>query len=191
MKRPQRVYRWTLGLWFAGVVAHWTRHMVLAMERPATDEVYAQTLWFQIAAFAVTSLPYWVGGLLVVLLIEFVEFGRARPCAGFRKAPGRSGRAGSRYQFNLRIDSSDEGDDRCLGRVHSVSTGEGGRSWRFKYQTKTATSSAITLTGSSLSGASSIGAKVASVELGDNLIRTCFQPSSMSAAFSLVYTLTV
>jgi len=44
--------------------------------QPPTDEVYTQALSFQIASFAFTSLPYWLGALLVVLVIEFATFGR-------------------------------------------------------------------------------------------------------------------
>ncbi|NKI97797.1 ankyrin repeat domain-containing protein [Rhizobacter sp. SG703] len=42
----------------------------------AFDEVYTQLLLFQIASFALILLPYWLGGLLLAVLIEFVIFGR-------------------------------------------------------------------------------------------------------------------
>ena len=48
-------------------------------EQPPTDEVYTQALPFQIASFAFSSLPYWIGALLIILIIEFATFGRKAP----------------------------------------------------------------------------------------------------------------
>lgn len=73
---PQNIYRWTAIAWLAGVAAHLIWAVLRQRNLPPTDEVYTQLLSFQIASFAFTALPYWLGGLLVALLIEFAIFGR-------------------------------------------------------------------------------------------------------------------
>lgn len=78
MKRRQRIYWWTLGIWLAAVFVHFGWYLAESNRQPATDEVYAQMLWFQVAAFVATKMPYWLVGLLILLFGEFVAFGRAR-----------------------------------------------------------------------------------------------------------------
>ncbi|WP_457332753.1 hypothetical protein [Rhizobacter sp. P5_C2] len=74
--KPQNIHRWTAIAWFAGMSIHFIWSILQHRHRPPTDEVYAQFLSFQIASFALTHLPYWMGGLLLALFIEFVIFGR-------------------------------------------------------------------------------------------------------------------
>lgn len=74
--KPQTIYRWTAIGWLACVVVHMAWSVFQLRNQPPTDEVYAQTLPFQVASFAFTSLPYWLGVLLVVLIVEFAIFGR-------------------------------------------------------------------------------------------------------------------
>lgn len=74
--KPQNIYQWTAIAWLAGMSAHFIGSILPHRYRPPTDEVYAQFLSFQIASFALTLLPYWIGGLLLALFIEFVIFGR-------------------------------------------------------------------------------------------------------------------
>jgi uncharacterized membrane protein len=69
--KPQAVYRWTAIAWLTGTSLHFIWSIVQQRSQPPTDEVYTQLLPFQIASFALTLLPYWVGGLLVALFIEF------------------------------------------------------------------------------------------------------------------------
>lgn len=85
MQRPKRIYGWTLALWAVAVVAHLVWFVVAASTYPPTDEAYTRLTLFQPAAFAVTRLPYWLGGLLVLLIAEFFIFGRASRAAEFRR----------------------------------------------------------------------------------------------------------
>ena len=78
MKRPQKIYWWTAGAWTAGVLTHLVWYVVQLRELPPTDEVYTRMLSFQVAAFALTRLPYWLGVLMLVLVIEFATLGRAQ-----------------------------------------------------------------------------------------------------------------
>jgi len=78
LKRPQRIYWWTLIAWSGGVLAHLFWYLLQMRDQPPTEEVYAQMLPFQLAAFALTKLAYWIGGLLLVLVLEFAAFGRPR-----------------------------------------------------------------------------------------------------------------
>ncbi len=85
MPRPQRIYWWTVAFWAVSAIAHLVWFLVAVDALPPTDEVYTRLVGFQLAAFAVTKFPYWLGGLLVILVAEFVIFGRARRDAQFRK----------------------------------------------------------------------------------------------------------
>lgn len=72
----QRIYRWSAYAWATLVLAHLAFNLFTWSNLPPSDEVYANGVGFQIIAFALVSLPYWLGGLLVVLLLEFAVFGR-------------------------------------------------------------------------------------------------------------------
>jgi len=73
--RPQYVYRWTAIACLVGMITHLICAVLLQRNQRPTDEVYTRMLSFQIANFALTSLPFWLGALLVILVIEFVIFG--------------------------------------------------------------------------------------------------------------------
>ena len=73
---PQNTYRWTVIAWLVGMIAHLTWVILQQRRQPPTDEIYTQVLSFQIASFALTSLPYWLGALLTILVIEMAIFGR-------------------------------------------------------------------------------------------------------------------
>jgi len=77
MKRAQRIYWWTSAAFLVGVLVHLVWYVLQMRDQPPTDEVYTQTLSFQVAAFALTWIPYWVVALLLALVIEFAVFGRA------------------------------------------------------------------------------------------------------------------
>ncbi|TFZ05534.1 hypothetical protein EZ313_02345 [Ramlibacter henchirensis] len=62
MKRPQRIYWWTLIAWLVGVLIHLVWYVLQMRDQPPTDEVYTRLLSCQVAAFALTELPYWLGG---------------------------------------------------------------------------------------------------------------------------------
>jgi uncharacterized membrane protein len=74
--KSQKIYRWTAIAWLVGMSVHFMWTYFQQRNQPPTDEVYTQLLSFQIASFCLTLLPYWVGGLLLALLIEFVIFKR-------------------------------------------------------------------------------------------------------------------
>lgn len=76
--RPQNVYRWTAIAWLACVIAHLIWAVLQQRNAPPTDEIYTRMLSFQIASFTLTSFPYWLGALLVILVIEFAIFGRKK-----------------------------------------------------------------------------------------------------------------
>lgn len=72
-KRPQVIYRWTLVVWAVAAVGHllW---FVIEGRSLLTDELYARDFLFQTAAFAFFRFPYWIGGLMVALILEFAIF---------------------------------------------------------------------------------------------------------------------
>jgi len=74
-RKPQEIYWWTLGLWVIAVACH-LAWFVVEGTSPQTDETYARGLVFQAVAFAFFRLPYWLGGLIAVLVLEFAIFGK-------------------------------------------------------------------------------------------------------------------
>jgi uncharacterized membrane protein len=75
--RAQRVYRLTLLSWIALVLIHLGIYLAAFFRAGPTDEVYANSISFQIMAFCLTAMPYWLLLLLVVLIVEFATVGRA------------------------------------------------------------------------------------------------------------------
>ena len=76
-RQAQRVYRLTLLSWIALVLIHLGVYLSAFLQAGPTDEVYANSISFQIVAFCFTALPYWVLLLMVVLIAEFATVGRA------------------------------------------------------------------------------------------------------------------
>lgn len=76
MKRPQRIYCWSVAAWIVGMGVHLIWYLSQMGAQPPTDEVYTQAISFQLAAFALTQTPYWLAGLVLSLLVEFLIFGR-------------------------------------------------------------------------------------------------------------------
>jgi uncharacterized membrane protein len=72
----QRVYSWTTYIFVALLLTHLSFRLVSWSNLPPSDEVYTNDLSFQLIVFALTMLPYWIGGLLIVLIAEFVILGR-------------------------------------------------------------------------------------------------------------------
>ena len=68
------IYAWTLGLWGACLLIYFCFYVVSRLSGPLSPDVYANTFSFQIIAFALTVLPYWLMGLLIVLFSEFALF---------------------------------------------------------------------------------------------------------------------
>ncbi len=63
-------------MWGLAVVVHLVCYVIAANAQAPTDEVYTQLLSFQVAAFALMRFPYWIGAILMVLVMEFAVFGR-------------------------------------------------------------------------------------------------------------------
>lgn len=72
----QRTYIWTVVLWTILVIGHAAWFVVRAFEQLPTDEVYAQSVGFQVLAFGLTRLPFWLLGLLFLLVLETGILGR-------------------------------------------------------------------------------------------------------------------
>jgi hypothetical protein len=72
IRNPRRVYRWTLGLWCALVAAHLAKYLHDVFSSPPSPDLYANALGFQLIAFGLTQLSYWIVALIVLLLLEFL-----------------------------------------------------------------------------------------------------------------------
>jgi hypothetical protein len=67
----QLIYLATLAIWGALVIGHLAWHLRQAFGAMPTDEVYANSIAFQLVAFALTRFPYWLVCLVGLLLAEF------------------------------------------------------------------------------------------------------------------------
>ena len=76
MRRPISMYVTTTLVWGAMLLAHLAVYLDEAFSALPTDEVYANSAMFQVVAFGLTRMPYWIIGLLVVLSLEFATVGR-------------------------------------------------------------------------------------------------------------------
>lgn len=75
---PRRVYRLTTIGWCILVLMHLSVYIAAFLRAGPTNEVYANSISFQILAFCLTVLPYWLLLLLTVLIVEFATVGRLR-----------------------------------------------------------------------------------------------------------------
>jgi hypothetical protein len=75
-RNPQQVYWATVAVWAVFVAGHMAWYVQGAFATLPTDEVYANGLGFQLVAFGLTRLPFWLLGLVALLLAEFVLFRR-------------------------------------------------------------------------------------------------------------------
>lgn len=76
LSHPQRVYRGTVVLWAILVGADVAWYLIRAFAQLPTDEVYANSTSFQLMAYSLTRLPFWIIGLLAVLVVEMGIWGR-------------------------------------------------------------------------------------------------------------------
>jgi NADH:ubiquinone oxidoreductase subunit K len=76
MRNPQLVYLVTLVAWSLLVIGHLGLYLRQAFSALPTDEVYANSVGFQLVAFGLTRFPYWLVGIVAVLLVEFFIFRR-------------------------------------------------------------------------------------------------------------------
>ncbi len=75
-RNPQQMYWASVAVWTLFVIGHLMLHLRLALAALPTDEVYANGLGFQFVAFGLTKLPFWLLGLIALLLAEFSWFRR-------------------------------------------------------------------------------------------------------------------
>src|SRR5450830_836601 len=73
-KKPQAIYTASSLFWLLLVSVHFGWHIFSA--QPSSDELYSNSFGFQIVAFSLLKLPYWVIGLVVILLTEFFALRR-------------------------------------------------------------------------------------------------------------------
>lgn len=76
MRKPQTIYLWTTLVWLTCVTAHLIDSVLSSLATPQVDEVYTQTLTFQAISFVLLNFPYWLLGLIALLVLEFAVVGR-------------------------------------------------------------------------------------------------------------------
>lgn len=76
---PQRIYRWTVLIWGLLFALYFTWHFWGYWTWEPSDEVYANSALFHLVAFLIVFVPVWAFPLVLVLLAEFIIFGRKRP----------------------------------------------------------------------------------------------------------------
>ena len=71
-KSPPHVLAITVLVWavLVGIDAAW--YLARALRQLPTDEVYANSISFQLIAYGLTRLPFWVLGLFFVILAELI-----------------------------------------------------------------------------------------------------------------------
>lgn len=72
-RKPEAIYTASLLFWLLLVSVHFGWHL---LSTKPSDELYSNSLAFQAVAFSLTKLPYWITGLLVILLVEFFALRR-------------------------------------------------------------------------------------------------------------------
>lgn len=75
-RNPQQVYWASLTAWALFVAGHVVWYLWPAFAAMPTDEIYANGLAFQLVAFGLTRLPFWLLGMVALLLGEFFLFRR-------------------------------------------------------------------------------------------------------------------
>ena len=72
----QRIYRASVAVWALLVMVHLVWHLQRAFAALPTDEAYTNGVGFQLVAFGLTKFPFWLLGLVALLLAEFFLFRR-------------------------------------------------------------------------------------------------------------------
>ncbi|ODU75855.1 MAG: hypothetical protein BGP10_09760 [Rhodanobacter sp. 68-29] len=78
LRSPQRIYAITTILWAIGLTAHCTWFVWSALTGPPSPDLYANHLSFILIVFLLIRVPFWLVGLMLVLIGEFSVFGRKR-----------------------------------------------------------------------------------------------------------------
>jgi hypothetical protein len=76
LRKPQRIYLYTVCVWVLAVITHAYLHIASVMSGPPSADLYANSLGFQIIAFALTWFLVWMLVLMFLLVVEFTIFGR-------------------------------------------------------------------------------------------------------------------
>ena len=71
------MYAATAAAWSVLVFCHAAWRIYSVLSGPPDPDTYANDWQFQVLAFAIVKLPYWLMALIVVLLAEFAIFGRS------------------------------------------------------------------------------------------------------------------
>lgn len=76
ISRNSLTYMLTAITWGAFILIHLIYNLIAWSKLPPSDEVYANGVGFQIISFALNTFPYWLIGLLLLLLVEFSLIGQ-------------------------------------------------------------------------------------------------------------------
>ena len=74
--KPQRIYLGTVLFWLVALIAHAGWHIWIILSDQPSPDLYANSLGFQVIAYALFWLPYFLVALFCLLLVEFMVFGR-------------------------------------------------------------------------------------------------------------------
>jgi len=80
--KPQRIYLITLVVWLCGIVIDAAIYLSRVNDALPTSDVYANSIGFQLIAYALTRAPYFAVALFCLLIVEFAVFGRKPPPHG-------------------------------------------------------------------------------------------------------------
>lgn len=72
----RRAFRWIFTVWGILTVGDLLWYLRRAFSRLPTDETYSDGVAFQIIAFSLTTLPVWLAGLILLLVIDYWVFRR-------------------------------------------------------------------------------------------------------------------
>lgn len=73
---PKKIYWISFAFWLLSMLIHLACYLSRAIVAMPTDEIYANSLTFQVVAFGITKLPFWLLGLAPLLLLESFLFRR-------------------------------------------------------------------------------------------------------------------
>lgn len=76
MRNHRLIYSLTLSVWLLLVLGDLGLYLFRAYKSLPTDEVYANSVGFQLLAFGFARFIYWVAGVFLILLVEFFIFHR-------------------------------------------------------------------------------------------------------------------
>lgn len=75
-RAPQRIYAATTMLCAIGMATHFAWLIGQWLSGPPSPDLYANHLSFILGVFVLFWAPFWLLGLLLILVVEFAVFGR-------------------------------------------------------------------------------------------------------------------